>query len=139
MLNGKMLILFVGNGFIRSTPPNATQRTAVIIEPFGTDKSVPYAKHNISRFNEPRRLTDVSERINPFPTHTLEHIPLGELVKHQFADLRYETIREEMKMLQLGIRLHDVNTLCAPEEKTMEARVEKAKLEGFSCVHLAYQ
>ena len=43
MLNGKMLILFVGNGFIRSTPPNATQRTAVIIEPFGTDKSVPYA------------------------------------------------------------------------------------------------
>ena len=30
------------------------QRTAVIIEPFGTDKSVPYAKHNISRFNEPR-------------------------------------------------------------------------------------
>lgn len=42
-------------------------------------------------------------------------------------------------MLQLGIRLHDVNALCAPEEKTMEARAEKAKLEGFSCVHLAYQ
>ena len=35
-------------------PPNATKRTAVIIEPFGTDESVPYAKHNISRFNEPR-------------------------------------------------------------------------------------
>ena len=28
-------------------------------------------------------LTDVSERMNAFPTHTLEHIPLGELVKHQ--------------------------------------------------------
>ena len=53
--------------------------------------------------------------------------------------MRYETIREERNMLQLGIRLHDVNTLCAPEEKTMEARAEKAKLEGFSCVHLAYQ
>lgn len=42
-------------------------------------------------------------------------------------------------MIQLGIRLHDVNTGCAPEEKTMEARAAKAKQEGFSCVHLAYQ
>ena len=42
-------------------------------------------------------------------------------------------------MLQLGIRLHDVNGNGSAEEKTMEARAEKAKLEGFSCVHLAYQ
>ena len=42
-------------------------------------------------------------------------------------------------MLQLGIRLHDVNGNGTGEEKTMEARAEKAKLEGFSCVHLAYQ
>ena len=42
-------------------------------------------------------------------------------------------------MLQVGIRLHDVNTNGNPEEKTMQARAEKAKLEGFSCVHLAYQ
>ena len=42
-------------------------------------------------------------------------------------------------MLQVGIRLHDVNNNGNPEEKTMQARAEKAKLEGFSCVHLAYQ
>ena len=42
-------------------------------------------------------------------------------------------------MLQLGIRLHDVNGNGSAEEKTMEARAEKARLEGFSCVHLAYQ
>lgn len=42
-------------------------------------------------------------------------------------------------MLQVGIRLHDVNTNGSPEEKTMQARAEKAKSEGFSCVHLAYQ
>ena len=42
-------------------------------------------------------------------------------------------------MLQLGIRLHDVNGNGTGEEKTMEARAEKARLEGFSCVHLAYQ
>lgn len=42
-------------------------------------------------------------------------------------------------MIQLGIRLHDVNTAASLEEKTMEARAEKAKQEGFSCVHLAYQ
>ena len=42
-------------------------------------------------------------------------------------------------MIQLGIRLHDVNTNGSPEEKTMQARAEKAKSEGFSCVHLAYQ
>lgn len=40
-------------------------------------------------------------------------------------------------MIQLGIRLHDVNT--AAGEKTMEARAAKAREEGFSCVHLAYQ
>ena len=42
-------------------------------------------------------------------------------------------------MLQVGIRLHDVNTNGSGEEKTMEARAEKARMEGFSCVHLAYQ
>ncbi len=35
--------------------------------------------------NEPRMFTDVSERINPFPTNTLESIPLGELAKLQFV------------------------------------------------------
>ena len=33
-------------------------------------------------------------------------------------------------MLQVGIRLHDVNTNGNPEEKTMQARAEKAKLEA---------
>ncbi|MGX8698884.1 MAG: sugar phosphate isomerase/epimerase family protein [bacterium] len=40
--------------------------------------------------------------------------------------------------MQLGIRLHDVNTSLPPEEQTMEARAAKARAEGFSCVHLAY-
>ncbi|MDE7262838.1 MAG: sugar phosphate isomerase/epimerase, partial [Oscillospiraceae bacterium] len=39
--------------------------------------------------------------------------------------------------MQLGIRLHDVNAGLAPEYQTMEARAEKARAEGFSCVHLA--
>ena len=40
-------------------------------------------------------------------------------------------------MMQIGIRLHDVNAGLAPELQTMEARAEKARQEGFSCVHLA--
>ena len=40
--------------------------------------------------------------------------------------------------MQLGIRLHDVNTGLAPEAQSMEARAEKAREEGFSCVHLAF-
>lgn len=40
-------------------------------------------------------------------------------------------------MLQLGIRLHDVNAALAPEFQTLEARAEKARQEGFSCVHVA--
>ena len=40
-------------------------------------------------------------------------------------------------MMQIGIRLHDVNAGLAPELQTMEARAEKAREEGFSCVHLA--
>ena len=40
--------------------------------------------------------------------------------------------------MQLGIRLHDVNTGLAPEAQTMEARAETARTEGFSCVHLAF-
>ena len=41
-------------------------------------------------------------------------------------------------MLQIGIRLHDVNAGLAPEEQTLEARAAKAREEGFSCVHLAF-
>ena len=41
-------------------------------------------------------------------------------------------------MIQLGIRLHDVNAGLSPEYRTMEARAEKAREEGFTCVHLAF-
>ena len=41
-------------------------------------------------------------------------------------------------MMQIGIRLHDVNAGLAPELQTMEARAAKAQEEGFSCVHLAF-
>lgn len=41
--------------------------------------------------------------------------------------------------MQIGIRLHDVNTSCPREMQTLEARVQKAKMEGFSCTHLAFQ
>ena len=62
----------VGNAFMHSTSatflsgyiewiivgkklePVTIQRTMDIHQRFGTDKSVPYAKHNIFRFNEPR-------------------------------------------------------------------------------------
>jgi sugar phosphate isomerase/epimerase len=40
--------------------------------------------------------------------------------------------------MQLGIRLHDVNTGLEPSLQTMEERAKKAKEEGFSCVHLAF-
>ena len=40
--------------------------------------------------------------------------------------------------MQIGIRLHDVNTGLAPELQTLESRVEKAREEGFSCIHLAF-
>ena len=40
-------------------------------------------------------------------------------------------------MIQLGIRLHDVNAKEAPERQTLEARAAQARSEGFSCVHLA--
>ena len=40
-------------------------------------------------------------------------------------------------MIQLGIRLHDVNTALPADRQTLEARAEKAREEGFSCVHLA--
>lgn len=39
--------------------------------------------------------------------------------------------------MQIGIRLHDVNTGLAPEHQTLEARAETARAEGFSCIHLA--
>ena len=42
-----------------------------------------------------------------------------------------------MKRLQIGIRLHDVNTKGSTEERTLSARMSKAKEEGFLCVHLA--
>lgn len=41
--------------------------------------------------------------------------------------------------MQIGIRLHDVNSKCAPELQTLEARAAKAREEGFTCVHLAPQ
>ena len=42
-------------------------------------------------------------------------------------------------MLQIGIRLHDVNSGLADELQTLEARAAKAQKEGFCCVHLAPQ
>ncbi len=44
-----------------------------------------------------------------------------------------------MSLLQVGIRLHDVNTGLSEEEQKIEARAQKAKEEGFQCVHLALQ
>lgn len=40
--------------------------------------------------------------------------------------------------MQLGIRLHDVNTGLGLDSQTMQARAAKAREEGFSCVHLAF-
>ncbi|MBR6088787.1 MAG: sugar phosphate isomerase/epimerase [Anaerolineaceae bacterium] len=42
-------------------------------------------------------------------------------------------------MLQIGIRLHDVNSGLSDEMQTLEARAAKAREEGFCCVHLAPQ
>ena len=39
--------------------------------------------------------------------------------------------------MQIGIRLHDVNKGCEAASLTMEARAERAREEGFTCVHLA--
>ena len=41
-------------------------------------------------------------------------------------------------MMQIGIRLHDVNTGLAAADQTLERRAETARAEGFSCVHLAF-
>ena len=40
-------------------------------------------------------------------------------------------------MLQLGIRLHDVNDSEETSKRTLEARAKTAREEGFRCVHLA--
>lgn len=40
-------------------------------------------------------------------------------------------------MIQIGIRLHDVNTTREKAFQTLEARAKTAREEGFSCVHLA--
>ena len=40
-------------------------------------------------------------------------------------------------MIQLGVRLHDVNAQEPEALQTLEARAEKARDEGFRCVHLA--
>ena len=40
-------------------------------------------------------------------------------------------------MIQIGIRLHDVNSQAPSELQTLEARAAKAREEGFRCVHLA--
>ncbi len=42
-------------------------------------------------------------------------------------------------MLQIGIRLHDVNTKGTPEERSLDGRMAKAREEGFVCTHLALQ
>lgn len=42
-------------------------------------------------------------------------------------------------MLQIGIRLHDVNSGLSDELQTLEARAARAREEGFCCVHLAPQ
>lgn len=39
--------------------------------------------------------------------------------------------------MQIGIRLHDVNSKEPPERQTLEERAARARQEGFSCVHLA--
>ena len=39
--------------------------------------------------------------------------------------------------MQIGIRLHDVNSKGSAEEKRLAARVETAAAEGFGCIHLA--
>ncbi len=40
-------------------------------------------------------------------------------------------------MIQIGIRLHDVNSSAPAALQTLESRAAKAREEGFSCVHLA--
>ena len=40
-------------------------------------------------------------------------------------------------MIQIGIRLHDVNSRESADRQTLEARAAKAREEGFSNVHLA--
>ena len=40
-------------------------------------------------------------------------------------------------MIQIGIRLHDVNTNKEKQFQTLEERAKTARAEGFSCVHLA--
>lgn len=40
--------------------------------------------------------------------------------------------------MQLGIRLHDVNTALEAEKQTMAERAATAQAEGFCCVHLAF-
>ena len=40
-------------------------------------------------------------------------------------------------MIEIGIRLHDVNTTREKTFQTLEARARTAREEGFSCVHLA--
>lgn len=39
--------------------------------------------------------------------------------------------------MQIGIRLHDINTELAQEFQTMESRMERAQRDGFACIHLA--
>ena len=41
-------------------------------------------------------------------------------------------------MLQIGIRLHDVNASLPAADQTLEARLLQAQKEGFSTVHLAF-
>ena len=49
-------------------------------------------KKNPFPSNETRMFIHLSERINPFPTHTLEHIPLDELAKFQFPQSNIQIV-----------------------------------------------
>ena len=51
----------------------------------GRSLHIIYAKIIILRFVEPWWFMNLSERINPFPTHTLKHFQINKLAKHQLG------------------------------------------------------
>ena len=56
--------------------------------------------------------------------------------------IRYDAVSKttnEVMDMQLGIRLHEVNSSLPTERQTLAARAATAREEGFSCVHLALQ
>ena len=54
---------------------NTIQQAVVIVGNCGTDKSVPYGRVGGLPSNEPWWFSEVSERINPFPTNTSGYFP----------------------------------------------------------------